>query len=113
MAKVTDFISVLSGLRGVDGYLLAQGRGQILSHNLTDSASYMIWAHALIQRCASLSSALNNESLRGASFQQNGRFIHLFPIRQYQLVVLQSAENANVELSQQIEALIQETVERG
>lgn len=113
MARVTDFITALSALSGVDGYVLAQSNGQILSHNLTDAVSYLPWAKTLIQRCTLLSAGLNNDPFRGVSFQSAGRFIHLFPIRQYHLVVLQPGGITNPQLFQHIEALIQETVERG
>jgi len=113
VAKVTDFITALSALSGVDGYVLAQSNGQILSHNLTDPVSYMPWAKTLIQRCTLLSAGLNNDPFRGVSFQSDGRFIHLFPIRQYHLVVLQPGGSINQQLFQQIETLIQETVESG
>ncbi|WP_321532425.1 hypothetical protein [uncultured Desulfuromonas sp.] len=113
MAKVADFIKALSALSGVDGYLLAEGRGQILSHNLSDCDSYMPWVQTLVQRCTLLSASLNGDQLRGLFFQEDDRLIYLFPIRQYQLVVMQHAESHNVDLFEQIEALIQETVESG
>nr|WP_320116729.1 hypothetical protein [uncultured Desulfuromonas sp.] len=113
MAKVADFITSLNALPGADGYLLAEGNGRVLSHNLSSCDCYLPWVQRVIQRCLSLSACLNDDTLRGVSLQEEGRFIHLFPIRQYQLVVLQPAENRNDHLFEQIEALIQDTVESG
>ena len=113
MAKASDFIRTLSALPGVAGYLLCHSNGRILSHNLSDPDAYMPWSQHMIQHCTLVSSSLNNETFRGVSLQHEGSIMHMFPIRQYQLVVMQPGDAVNDELFRQIEALIQDTVERG
>lgn len=112
MARASDFIRNLSALAGVGGYLLTHSNGNVISHNLSDPDVYGSWARQMVQQCAPLSVSLNNEGFKGVSMQQEGGFIHIFPIRQYQLVVIQG-DAANEQLFHQIEVLIQDTVERG
>lgn len=114
MAKVSDFTSNLSALPGVAGYLLTNKNGQIIAHNLPNHNFYMPWAQQMINRCILLSHSLNNEELCGVSLkQEDGKLIHIFPVKQYQLVVLQSEDIINDHLFQQIAALIHDTVEQG
>jgi len=114
MAKASDFIRQLASLPGVTGYLLTHNNGRILSHNLSDPTYYVPWAQQMINRSTYLTDSLNNEQLRGISLKQDGEnLVHLFPVRQYHLVVIQSEEIVNDHLFQQVAALIQDTVEQG
>jgi hypothetical protein len=114
MAKASDFIKKLSAMAGIEGCLLSHPNGQIRSHNLpSDPDAYRAWPQQIIKRCELLSNCFNHETFRGISLQQDGGYMHIFPIRQYQLVVIQPGDTINYDLFHQIEMLIQNTVERG
>jgi hypothetical protein len=113
MAKASDFIKKISAMSGIEGCLLSHPNGQILSHNLSDPDVYRAWPQQIVKRCELLSNCFNHETFRGISLQQDDSYMHIFPIRQYQLVVMQPGDTINYELFHQIETLIQNTVERG
>ncbi len=114
MASAADFIKQLSALPGVSGYLLTHNNGRVLTHNLPDPGRYIPWLQQMINGSMYLTTGLNNEELVGVSLHQDeDHVIHLFPVRQYHLMVLQMAGITNDHLFQQIAALIQDTVEQG
>ncbi|PLX96462.1 MAG: hypothetical protein C0622_14800 [Desulfuromonas sp.] len=115
MAKASEFIRQLTSLPGASGYLLFNNNdGRILAHNLPDPHYYIPWAQLVLGNSGKLTENLNNERLRGASLGQGGAgTVHLFPVRQYSLVVIQSGRIVNDHLFEQVSVLVQDTVEHG
>ena len=114
MASASDFIKQLTALPAVGGYLLTHNNGRIISHNLPDADTYIPWLQQMINGSMYMTTSLNNEELRGVTVRQDDEnAVHMFPVRQYHLLVVQVAIVTNDYLFQQISELIHETIEHG
>ncbi|MBM9514124.1 roadblock/LC7 domain-containing protein [Desulfogranum marinum] len=90
MATVKDFLARINTIEGVGGCLLVKDDGHILAHLVDGPADYS----SLIAICSKQALAIMETSgfsfFRSLSFAQSkGQGLHIFPLQQYYLGVIQ------------------------
>ncbi|GEM_PF-2058130 len=114
MARAADFIRQIAELHGVKSCILMKDSGEILFTNFHKPGNYHTpWVRQVVAQGNIVGQYLGSNSLDFITItsESNDHF-HIFPFRQYLLIIQQPENMANDNLGRQVRSLIHELLER-
>ena len=114
MARAADFIRRISELHGVKSCILMKDSGEILFTDFHKQDNYHApWMRQAVAQGNIIAQYLGSNNLNFVTITSgNNNQLHIFPFRQYFLIIQQPEDMANDNLGRQVLSLIQELLAR-